>query len=193
MPDLLDLRDKATFIASAWLSWRKKRRKNRFLKMPLLEIKKFPDKVLREKCRPVGLVTETERRLFEDMISTMRNSAGIGLAAPQVGISQRLIVADIGEGPVCLANPEVIEAKGGERMEEGCLSLPGALVNIERAGEVVVKGLNERNEAVELRLKGLLARVIQHEIDHLNGKLIFDYMPFWQKIKFKLSAGIKRK
>ena len=151
-----------------------------------MEIKKYPDKILREASCAVEKIAEREMRLFEDMFSVMHNSSGIGLAAPQVGTNQRLIVADIDGQLLKLANPEVIKAEGKDKMEEGCLSVPGVLVNIERPYEVVVKGLNEKGEAVEIKARGLLARVLLHEIDHLNGKLIIDYMNFLEKVKFKI-------
>ena len=152
----------------------------------ILEIKKYPDKILREGSRAVEKIAEREMRIFEDMFSTMRNSSGIGLAAPQIGINQRLIVADIDEQLLKLANPELIKAEGKDKMEESCLSVPGVLVNIERAYEVVVKGLNEKGELVEIKARGLLARILLHEIDHLNGKLIIDYMNFFKKVRFKI-------
>ncbi|MBL7091937.1 MAG: peptide deformylase [Candidatus Omnitrophica bacterium] len=157
----------------------------------ILKIKKYPDKILREGSRAVEKIAETETKLFEDMFSTMRNSSGIGLAAPQVGINQKLIVADIDGQLLKLANPEVIKAEGKDKMEEGCLSVPGVLVNIERAYEVVVKGLNENGELVEIKARGLLARILLHEIDHLNGKLIIDYMNFFKKVRFKICGRNK--
>ncbi|MBL7198413.1 MAG: peptide deformylase [Candidatus Omnitrophica bacterium] len=156
--------------------------------MELLEIKKYPNKILRKRCQPIEKIAKRELELFEKMLFTMRHFSGIGLAAPQIGILQRLIVADIGEGVIKLANPEIIKAEGIDNMEEGCLSVPDATVDIERPYEVIVKGLNEKGETAEARAKGLLARVLQYEIDHLIGKLIIDYMRFSQKIKFKLES-----
>jgi len=158
----------------------------------ILRITKYPEKILRKKCQSIEGITEREITLFKNMLYTMRRFSGIGLAAPQVGINQRLIVADIGEKPVKLANPEVIKVKGKDKMGEGCLSVPDVVVEIERPDEVIVKGLNEEGKIVELKAKGLLARVLLHEIDHLKGKLIVDYMGFWQKIKFNLN-NIERK
>ncbi len=152
----------------------------------ILEIIKYPDKLLRQEARAIEKIAEREKRLFEDMLNAMRNSSGIGLAAPQVGIKQRLIVADIAGQTLKLANPEVIKAEGKDKMEEGCLSVPGALVNIERPCKVTVKGLDENGQAIEVEAKGLLARVLLHEIDHLNGKLIIDYMNFLKKVRFKM-------
>ncbi len=156
--------------------------------MKILEIKKYPDKILRKDSCAVEQITEKEISLFEDMLHTMRNASGIGLAAPQIGLNQKLIVADIGEGPLKLANPELIKIQGKYKMEEGCLSVPGVLVKIARPSEVVVRGLNENGQIVEVNARGLLARVLMHEIDHLNGKLVVDYMNLLQRMKFKLCS-----
>ncbi len=157
--------------------------------MFVFKIKKYPEKVLREKCRPVQAVTEREKNIFQKMLRTMYHFKGIGLAAPQVGITERLIVADIGEGAVTLANPQIINVKENDELEEGCLSIPQAQVNVLRSYEITVNGLNEKGELQEMKVKGLMARVLQHEIDHLEGKMIIDYFPLWEKIKF----GINRK
>lgn len=155
--------------------------------MQVLEIKKYPDKVLRKKCEKIEEVSSYEKDLFSKMLFTMRHFQGIGLAAPQVGILKRLIVVDLGEKEFKLANPEILEVKGEDKLVEGCLSIPGAQVEVKRAYEVVVEGLNEENKLVQIKAKGLLARVLQHEIDHLDGKLIIDYLPFWRRWKFKTS------
>jgi peptide deformylase len=126
--------------------------------------------------------------LFEQMLYTMRYYKGIGLAAPQIGISKQLIVADTGEGIIRLANPVIIEKSGSGEMEEGCLSIPDKKVNVTRPYKVVVSGLSYKGEKVEIKAEGLLARVLQHEIDHLTGKLIIDYLPFFERIKFKVRA-----
>lgn len=150
--------------------------------MEPLEIKKYPDSVLRKKALEIKEITGKEVRLFEEMLFTMRHFAGIGLAAPQIGISKNLIVVDIGEGPIKLANPAVLSAQGSDKMEEGCLSMPGVVVVIDRPDKIVVSGLNEKGRIVELEAQGLLARVLQHEIDHLRGKLIIDYMSLLDKL-----------
>ncbi|MBN1353177.1 MAG: peptide deformylase [Candidatus Omnitrophica bacterium] len=143
--------------------------------MPPLEIKKYPDNVLLKKCEAVKGITERERKIFDEMLFTMRHFCGIGLAAPQIGISRKMIVAEAEERIIKLANPEVIDIRGSCNMTEGCLSIPGVTVGIERPDRVVVSGLNEKGEAVEVKANGILARVLQHEIDHLRGKLIIDY------------------
>ena len=154
--------------------------------MEPLVIKKYPDKILRKRCVPVEKVTEKEKVLFEKMLFTMKHFCGIGLAAPQIGISKKLIVAEVEERTIKLANPEIIKIKGTDNMVEGCLSLPGFSVDIKRPYEVIVKGLNKKGQIVEVKAKGLLARVLQHETDHLKGKLIIDYMSPLEKVKFKL-------
>ncbi|MCD6583739.1 MAG: peptide deformylase [Candidatus Omnitrophica bacterium] len=156
--------------------------------MQVLEIKKYPDKVLRKKCEEIEGVSSYEKELFSKMLFTMRCFQGIGLAAPQVGLLKRLIVVDIGEKEIKLANPKILEVKGEDALVEGCLSIPQAQVEVKRAYEVVVEGLNEKDELVQIKARGLLARVLQHEIDHLDGKLIIDYLPFWRKWKFKTSS-----
>jgi peptide deformylase len=149
--------------------------------MKPLEIRKFPDRVLREKCPPIVEISEREKRLFAKMLFTMKYYNGIGLAAPQIGIIDRLIVACIEEEPIMLANPEILAAKGCDIMSEGCLSIPDVSVEVERSFEIIAKGLNGKGELVELKVSGLLARVLQHEIDHLNGRLIIDYPGFSPK------------
>lgn len=154
--------------------------------MDPLEIKKYPDGTLRKKCIQIEEITDREIRLFEEMLFTMRHFAGIGLAAPQIGIAKNLIVADIGEGAIKLANPTILKVKGSDKMEEGCLSITGVGVLIERPDEIIVGGLDEKGKTIEVRAKGLLARVLQHEIDHLKGKLIIDYLNLLEKFKLRL-------
>ena len=150
--------------------------------MQLLEIKKYPDSVLRKKSQTIFEITPKEIKLFEDMLFTMRHFKGIGLAAPQIGMSLQLIVADTGEEVVRLANPEIINRKGKDKMNEGCLSIPDLSIDIVRNYEVTVLGLNEKGEQIEIKATGLLARVLQHEIDHLKGRLILDYCNLWERI-----------
>ena len=152
--------------------------------MEPLEIKKYPQKILRKRCEPLEQITEREKMLFEQMLFTMRLFSGIGLAAPQVGIPEKVIVAEVEGEVVKLANPEIIGIKGTDNLKEGCLSVPGLGVDVERPCEAIVKGFNANGQIVEIKAKGLLARVLQHEIDHLFGKLIIDYLPFWKKLRF---------
>ncbi|MFA6358040.1 MAG: peptide deformylase [Candidatus Omnitrophota bacterium] len=154
--------------------------------MEAFKIREYPDTILRKKCAFTERITDSEIKLFEDMLFTMRHFSGIGLAAPQIGIAKNLIVADIGEGAVMLANPIILKTKGFVKWEEGCLSIPGVGVDINRPDEIIVSGVNVKNKVIELKARGLLARVLQHEIDHLQGKLIIDYLSLLEKFKLKL-------
>ena len=144
--------------------------------MSPMEIKKHPNKILRKVCDPIKSVTEKERKIFNEMLFTMRHFCGIGLAAPQVGISRRLIIASAEDVVIKLANPEILDTNGSDTMSEGCLSVVNTVIDIKRPALITVRGLNEKGKMVELKTSGLLARVLQHEIDHLNGRLIIDYM-----------------
>ena len=151
----------------------------------LLKIRLYGDPCLRQKSVPVQSVGPSERMLIFSMIETLHQHKGIGLAAPQVGINERIIVADVGEGPIALVNPRVTKRSGSSVLEEGCLSIPGVLVNVRRPQDIVVEYINEDNHILVRECKELLAKVIQHEIDHLNGKLIVDYLRWAGKLKFK--------
>lgn len=148
--------------------------------MALLEIKKYPEKILKEKAAPVESIDGNLQRLIDDMVNTMYAAPGVGLAAPQVGVSKRLIVIDVSmkeeeKTPlIVLINPEIIEGEGIVEDEEGCLSLPQYITTVKRAERVVVKGLNREGKPIEIEGTGLLSRALQHEIDHLNGILIID-------------------
>lgn len=144
--------------------------------MAILPISKEGDPVLRLKAKPVERVTKRIRKLIRDMAQTMYDAPGVGLAAPQVGCSERIIVIDIGEGLIALINPEITEIHGSERDVEGCLSVPGVSGYVTRAAKVSVKGLDEDGKPVKHDGSGLLARAFQHEIDHLNGVLFIDYL-----------------
>lgn len=115
----------------------------------------------------------------------MRFAGGIGLAAPQVGIDRQCIIVDIGQGLVVLFNPRILKRSGSAVMEEGCLSLPGVHVKVRRARSVEVTGLNEKNETVTLSASDLMARALQHEIDHLRGRVILDYAHLVDRIRFR--------
>lgn len=159
----------------------------------ILEIKKYPEPILRKKSIQVPEMTPREAKLFEDMLLTMYASGGIGLAAPQVGSPFQIIVVDVGEGAVKLVNPRIVKAKGEDRLNEGCLSVPDINVGIRRHYEILVEGLNEKGEHIEIKASGLLARVVQHEIDHLRGRLIIDYLGLAEKMKlFKLKRKKKK-
>lgn len=142
--------------------------------MALLEILTNQNPTLRKISRPVAKVTKEIKELLANMEETLREAPGIGLAAPQVGELRRVIIADIGEGLHVFINPKIIKKSGIQTFVEGCLSLPGIEAPVERAQQVVVRGLNLKGEKVEEEATGLLATVFQHEIDHLDGKLFID-------------------
>ena len=130
--------------------------------------------VLRRRARPVGRVTAEIQRLANDMVEVMRGANGVGLAAPQVGVSKRLFVAEVEERVHVLVDPEIVKMEGEEADTEGCLSIPGLIGEVPRASRVVVKGKNRRGRGITVEADGLLARVFQHEIDHLDGVLFLD-------------------
>lgn len=138
------------------------------------KILRFPHPLLRKKCKSVKRVTPEIRKLIDDMIETMHEAPGIGLAAPQIGELVRVIVADIGEGPIALVNPKIITMKGRQTFTEGCLCLPGVEAPVTRAAQVTVKGMDKSGEQVTFEAKELLATVLQHEIDHLDGHVFID-------------------
>ena len=130
--------------------------------------------MLREKAREVPKVTPNIEKLLQNMADTMYDAEGVGLAAPQIGVSKRVIVIDIGEGLLELINPEILEREGQDRQVEGCLSVPGVQGEVIRAYRVKVKGWDRKGEEKVIIGEGLLARVLQHEIDHLDGVLFVD-------------------
>lgn len=147
--------------------------------MALLEILHHPDPRLRKKGLPVEQVDDNVRKIVDDMTETMYAEQGIGLAAAQVNIQQRIVVIDISEEKdqaFCLINPEIISKEGKVDSEEGCLSVPTYYEKVSRAEKVKVRFLDYQGETVELEADGLLAICIQHEIDHLDGKLFVDYL-----------------
>lgn len=147
--------------------------------MALLTILHYPDPRLRIKAEPVKAVTDTHRRLITDMLETMYAAPGIGLAATQVGVNERVIVVDVsenGDRPLAFINPEILSKEGTEVMEEGCLSVPGVFEEVERAERIRFRALDRDGKPVEFDADGLLAVCLQHEIDHLNGRLFVDYL-----------------
>lgn len=147
--------------------------------MSRLSILEFPDPRLRRVAKPVDEVTETERKLAADMLETMYAANGIGLAATQVNQGIRLVVMDLSENrdePRIFINPEIVERSGSQTCEEGCLSVPGVYAEVKRAETVKVRALGLDGESFELDAEGLLAVCIQHEIDHLDGKVFVDYL-----------------
>ncbi len=147
--------------------------------MSLLTILEYPDTRLRKKALPVQTVDLTIKTLVADMLETMYAAPGIGLAANQVNVQKQVIVIDISEeknAPLCLINPELLASSGREEMDEGCLSVPGVFEKVSRAEKVRIKALDREGVSFELEADGLLAVCIQHEMDHLEGKLFVDYL-----------------
>ena len=150
-----------------------------------LKIRIYGDPCLRKKSVPIEEVGPAQRVLIASLTETMHQNKGVGLAAPQVGINEQLFVADVGDGPMAFINPRILKRRGSDVLEEGCLSIPGVLVNVKRPKTIVVQYVDEHNRKVKSECSELLARVIQHETDHLNGKLIVDYVPWGQKLKVR--------
>ena len=139
--------------------------------MAVREIRVQGDDVLTKVCKEVKALTPRTLVLIEDMLDTMYEAQGVGLAAPQVGILKRIVVIDVGEGPMVLINPEILETSGEQTGDEGCLSVPGLAGQVTRPNYVKVKALDENMEEVIYEGEGLLARAFCHEIDHLDGHL----------------------
>lgn len=142
--------------------------------MAIREIRRIGDDILTKKCKEVTKMTARTRVLIEDMLDTMYDKYGVGLAAPQVGVLKCIVVIDVGEGPVILVNPQIIESSGEQTGEEGCLSVPGKWGIVTRPDYVKVRALNEEMKEYEIEGEGLLARALCHEIDHLSGGLYID-------------------
>lgn len=152
--------------------------------MQKLDLVLYPDEGLREICQPIHEMTDALDRLIDDMLYTMYDAPGIGLAAPQIAVQQRVIVVDVSEDktqPLALINPEIMRSQGSIVWEEGCLSLPGIYAKVERPSDIWLRAMDRDGKQVELHAQDLLAICIQHEIDHLNGKLFVDHL-----------SGIKR-
>lgn len=142
--------------------------------MAIRKIRELGDEVLTKPCKEVTKMTLRTKILINDMLDTMYEAMGVGLAAPQVGILKRIVTIDIGEGPIVLINPEILETSGEQTGEEGCLSVPGKAGLVTRPNHVKVKALNEDMEEIVLEGEELLARAFCHEIDHLDGKMYVD-------------------
>jgi peptide deformylase len=159
--------------------------------LSVLTILEFPDERLRKKAVAVQAVDGNIKKLVDDMLETMYQAKGVGLAAPQVNVHQRIVVIDVSEEkdkPLCLINPEIIAKDGMEESEEGCLSVPGFFEKVKRAERIKVKALDKEGSPFEFEADNLLAVCVQHELDHLEGKLFVDYIsPLKrQRIKKKL-------
>lgn len=147
--------------------------------MALRKVLHYPDPRLRRKAQPVERVDDKIRALIDDMAETMYEAPGLGLAAPQIDVSKRIIVIDTSETKNDLRvfiNPEIVSQEGTQTMEEGCLSVPGVFENVTRAERIKVRALGRDGKPFELDISGLLATCVQHEIDHLEGKLFVDYL-----------------
>lgn len=152
--------------------------------MAILPIIEFPDRVLRQKARKVRDVDRSVLRLAEDMIDTLADAEGVGLAANQVGVLRRVIVIQLPEEkePRVYVNPEIIHKEGEREVQEGCLSVPGYHAFITRAVWVRAKGLDRQSRVVRLKADGILAQALEHEIDHLNGILYIDHLEGHQQL-----------
>ena len=153
--------------------------------MAVHPIRLLGDPVLRQRARRVPQVDASIQRLIDDMIDSMREASGVGLAAPQVGVSLRVIVIEVpGEEVVVLVNPEIVKRSGQRRLDEGCLSIPGYRAEVSRSLNVVVKGLDRQGRPVRIKAKDdLLAHVLEHEIDHINGVLYIDHLESLDELK----------
>lgn len=159
--------------------------------MTILNILHHPDPRLRTVASPVSHVDDTVRQLLDDMLETMYEAPGIGLAATQVNVDKRVVVIDVSEEknqPLCLINPEITEREGSEEMDEGCLSVPGVFETVKRAEWVKMQALDRDGQLFELQADGLLAVCIQHEIDHLDGTLILDHVSHLKRTLYKRKA-----
>ena len=145
--------------------------------MAVFPIRTFGDPVLRTPAEPVDDFSSSLERLVDDMLETMYDAPGVGLAAPQIGVPKRIFVADIGEGPFVIANPELTETADSWTFEEGCLSVPGRFWPIKRPGFARATGVDRDGHEVVVEGDELLGRVLQHEIDHLNGMLLLERLP----------------
>ena len=169
--------------------------------MSLLDIHVLGSPILRQETKPVDRMTDELRRLADDMFETMHAAKGIGLAAPQVGRAERLAVIDIESHPIVIVNPEIILTEGAAKGEEGCLSIPEVFGDVERATRITVRALDRDGNPFELEATDLLARCLQHEIDHLHGKLFLDYLSFlkrrsalskWESMKKDFPQNIRK-
>lgn len=158
--------------------------------MSVLEIKKYGEPVLRKKTIPLERINGRVKEIVHSMIETMRALKGVGLAANQVGFLEKICIIDTSKGEkkeelFVLVNPEIVDKNGKVKLEEGCLSFPEIVEEIERASKVKIKALNLEGEKIEMVGENLLARVLQHEIDHLNGILFIDYLHFVRKLSIQ--------
>lgn len=169
--------------------------------MSILDIHVLGSPILRAETKVVAEITDDVRKLADDMFDTMYAAKGIGLAAPQVGRSERLTVVDVEDQRYALINPEIVWEEGSERAEEGCLSIPDIYGDVDRAQRVLVRSLDLEGKQFEIEATDLLARCLQHEIDHLHGRLFIDYLSFlkrraaigkWEGMRDKYPGLVRR-
>ena len=152
----------------------------------MLEIQKYPKSILRKKCEELKEINEETFKLAEGMKTKMITSEGIGLAGNQVGVEKRIIVVQTEKGPQVFFNPKILKiSKEAEVSDEGCLSLPGIYLKIRRGKEVLIEAQDIDKKIVQITAKDLAARIFQHEIDHINGKVIIDRISFWERLKIR--------
>lgn len=152
--------------------------------MAFLSITKYSEKVLRGRAKEVSKITPEIHKLIDDMIETMYRAKGVGLAAPQVGIPLRAIIVDTQKGPLPLVNPEIVSmSRKKVKEEEGCLSVPGFFFEISRSQKVRVRGVSLEGKRIEMEVEDLAARIFQHEVDHLNGKLVLNRIGLIKRLK----------
>lgn len=165
--------------------------------MAILQILHYPDPRLRNVAEPVAEVTDEIKQLVDDMFETMYSAEGIGLASIQVNVPHRVITIDTSrtkDQPLTLINPEILASEGTEKMQEGCLSFPGVFEPVQRAAQIKIRALDREGQTYELDADGLLAVCIQHEMDHLDGKMIVDYQsPLKRKLIRRKVEKIKRR
>ncbi len=151
--------------------------------MAIRTMRHLPDPVLRQKAKRVPTIDSSIQRLIDDMVETMQQANGVGLAAPQVGVSLRVVVVQMpGEEPMAIINPKIVKRAGEREVTEGCLSLPGYAGEIKRSVSVIVKGQDRQGKAIRLKTTGLMAEALEHELDHLNGILYIDHLEGQDKL-----------
>ena len=151
--------------------------------MTVLDICHLPNPVLRQKAKRVPRIDSSIQRLIDDMVETMEQANGVELAAPQVGVSLRVIVLQMpDEEPIAIINPEIIKQAGEQEVTEGCLSVPGYFGEIKRSASVTVKGMDRHGKAIRIKATGLMAEALEHEIDHLDGNLYIDHLGSQDKL-----------
>jgi len=165
--------------------------------MTVHKVLKFGEPILKKKSKPVQELTADVKKLVADLLETLYASKGVGLAAPQVGVLQRICVIDfVPEGkkePIVLINPKIVGKKGKVILEEGCLSFPGIFANVKRFDKVRIEAVNEKGLPIVVEGGGYMSRAIQHEIDHLDGKLFIDYLSFFKRRNIKKEIKNRKK